>query len=210
MKDQITTINQQGMEWFWPEYDTELIKVFDQADDINAILPHVKYDGAVLQAGGACGVWPFRLREHFTKVITFEPDPLNYECLRLNLAGMDIQAYQAALGAQRGWATVQRWHTERTNAGAGYVMPGGEIPVVAIDDLRLSFCDLLLLDVEGSELDVLLGAYLTLERCRPVVVIEEKALPQNQDSDHRQARWFLQRMGYKEAARIHRDVVFTC
>ena len=153
-------------------------------------------------------MWPFYLREHFTKVVTFEPDPLNCGCLCLNTAGMGIEAYQSALGAQRGWAKVQRWTTERTNAGAGYVVPGGEIPVIAIDDLRLRFCDLLLLDVEGSELDVLLGAYLTIQKSRPVVVIEEKKLPQG--GDYLAPRRFLESMGYQEAVKIHRDVVFTC
>jgi len=203
------TITRNGRDWAWPEYDTELIKVFDQVKDINAILPHVKHDGLAIQAGGACGVWPYYLRKDFTQVVTFEPDLLNFQCLQMNLLGVDVKAYHAALGAQRGWATVQRWHTERTNAGAGYIMPGGEIPVLAIDDLRLRFCDLLLLDVEGSEANVLLGAYLTLMECRPTVVIEEKALPQG-GGHYLAARKFLESIGYKEAAKVHRDVVFKC
>jgi FkbM family methyltransferase len=129
----------------------------------------------------------------------------------MNLAGIDVEAYHAALGAQRGWATVQRWTTERTNAGAGYTTPGGEIPVVSIDDLRLRFCNLILLDVEGAEADVLLGAYLTIQRFRPTIVIEEKHLPQDcGPDDHLEARRFLQRIGYREVAQIHRDVVFRC
>jgi len=205
----IKTIEKKCHAWWWPEYDTELIKVFDDVDDIEAIVRHTRETMVCVQAGGACGVWPFYLRQKFHTVYTFEPDATNFECLTRNLEGVPgIEAHNAALGSQRGFCHIRRDAGERTNAGAGYIEPGGVVPVVAIDEMRLVFCDLIQLDIEGGELDALLGAYLTIQRFRPVIVIEEKRLPQC--DDHLAARGFLERMGYKERGRIHRDVIFTC
>lgn len=47
-----------------------------------------------------------------------------------------------------------------------------EVPLLAIDDLRLSRVDLIKIDVERMELDALRGAVQTIERCRPTLIIE--------------------------------------
>jgi FkbM family methyltransferase len=46
------------------------------------------------------------------------------------------------------------------------------VMVVKIDDLGLPRVDLLKIDVEGMEVDVITGAANTIERCRPVMMIE--------------------------------------
>lgn len=215
------TIRRYGREWAWPDYDTKLLQVFDEVHDIDIILGYVHGHGGsqCVQAGGACGVWPQTLLGHFAEVHTFEPDAQNYACLSQNVDRLEwhgdtchkMHTYNAALGAVRGVGTIKRHETEQTNAGAGYVQAGDDFPVVTIDDLRLTNCALIQLDIEGSERDALLGAYFTLYRQRPVVVIEEKHLPQeHHPDDHLRARRFLEQMGYKERARIHRDVVFSC
>jgi hypothetical protein len=45
---------------------------------------------------------------------------------------------------------------------------------MTIDDLRLTRLDLLKIDVEGMEMDVLLGAERTIDSCRPAMIIEVK------------------------------------
>jgi hypothetical protein len=78
------TITRRGRDWLWPAYDTELIKVFDQVDDIDKILEYCPNRRVAIQAGGACGVWPWRLAQEFETVITFEPDWVNFQCLSVN------------------------------------------------------------------------------------------------------------------------------
>jgi FkbM family methyltransferase len=48
------------------------------------------------------------------------------------------------------------------------------VDVMTIDDLRLTRLDLLKIDVEGMEMDVLLGAERTIDSCRPAMIIEVK------------------------------------
>ena len=47
-----------------------------------------------------------------------------------------------------------------------------EIRTLAIDSLGLARLDLIKIDVEGMELDVLAGAAQSIERCRPIILVE--------------------------------------
>lgn len=205
----VKTITREGREWAWPEYDTELIRVFDQYRDIDTIVKHCSQRRMAVQAGGAMGVWPWYLAQKFGHVYTFEADHYNYMCLARNVDGIEnVTAVHCALTHQPRLFHIERHVTEQTNAGAGYVRPGGEIAGMRLDDALSSSnvpCDLLCLDVEGAEGDVLLGADAIIRHWRPVVVIEEKELPQGIAIN---ARSILEDFGYTERARIHRDVVF--
>lgn len=202
-------INFGGRSWAWPADDSKLLQVVDQVRDVSFVMQHVAKRDVCVQAGGACGVWPYYLAEWFGKVITFEPDSTNYECLQKNNAGRtNVQAYNCALGARYGTGKMQLHETEQGNAGAGYVVAGDDFEICWVDYLLLPACDLLQLDVEGMEYDVLVGAAQTIAKYSPVIVIEEKALPQNLHKPTA-AREYLQSIGYREVARMHRDVVFA-
>ena len=49
------------------------------------------------------------------------------------------------------------------------------LQLIKLDDLALARCDLIKLDVEGMELDVLLGAGNTLRKFRPIVYFEQSS-----------------------------------
>jgi hypothetical protein len=46
------------------------------------------------------------------------------------------------------------------------------IDIRSLDDFELAKIDFIKIDVEGFETDVLLGAAQTIERCKPVILIE--------------------------------------
>jgi FkbM family methyltransferase len=181
--------------------------VFDQVHDLDVIMRHVDTADVCVQAGGACGIWPAYLARIFDTVYTFEPDPLNFQCLEMNAP--TVHKHHAALGARPGSTTITRHDLEQSNCGAGYVTwDNGEIPVVTIDDVIPSRFSLLLLDVEGAEYDALLGGSEIIQLWTPTIVIEEKSLPQG--GDHLRARGLLESWGYKERGRVHKDVIFEC
>lgn len=211
-----TLVHQQSwtenVEWQWPAFDEKLLQVFNQVSDIDTIMQYVDSRSVCVQAGGACGVWPLRLAQLFSNVYTFEPYDVNYECLLHNTEGVyNIHPHNAVVANDAGPYLMNNDANEYNNAGAKYVVRATDgIPGMRIDDLRLEACDLIQLDVEGCELQALLGAQETIDRCRPTIVIEEKRLSHIGGDPARARNWLVGAFGYKQVAAIHRDVILKC
>jgi len=193
----------------WPMDDIKLQQVNDWIVDVDQAMSHVEHFGLAIQAGGACGIWPARLAGFFDEVITFEPVLDNYECLLANCERFDnIEANFGALGRKTSAVDMRRDDFEKGNAGAWYTVPGTDILQVAIDDMNLSRCDLIMLDVEGSELEALAGAVGTISKFKPVVVIENKQLPHMKELA-KKAEEFVVSLGYHQVAKYHNDLVLV-
>jgi len=75
-----------------------------------------------------------------------------------------------------------------------------------IDDLNLSICDLIHLDIEGFEKFAILGAIDTIVKCKPVIVIEDFApWKERYDSNLGQIEELLFAMGYKFIDKVTGD-----
>jgi FkbM family methyltransferase len=198
----------------WPDYDRRCAEVtFSEVGDLlPAVMPLVPQRRVAVQAGGNCGQLVSQLSEEFGSVYTFEPDPENFVALTVNTALMrGVFRYQAALGAERalrGLATGDR-HFPSTNCGALYMSGAGPIPTLAIDDLGLTVCDLIMLDIEGGEFSALRSAQQTIDRCRPVVVIEDKGLGTRFYGEplHAAQTWLIKHYGYSLVTRVKNDTV---
>lgn len=176
-----------GKEWRYPSGDDETgghhagfpwARVqLEAAQQMIALVPRNCRFTAV-QAGGNVGHMAWAFAQHFVNVITFEPDPQNYECLLANLNGLtNVRAVNMALGAEVG---TQRLTHNRLNSGASFLTSDVQqatlsqqiIPVMPLDYLPLQACDLLQLDVEGFELAALHGAKDTIRLHQPTIVLE--------------------------------------
>ena len=161
-----TYVSDGGL-WGGPKNDFEISHQF-------AVFKACKHFDVVVQAGGACGMYPRLLATKFKYVYTFEPHYLNFRCLVYNCPSIDIYKIQAALGNENkmvGLVCCDR------NYGEGKIIEGkgeiqGTIPMFKIDQLGLWKCDLIWLDIEGSERGALEGAVETIKKFRPTVVVE--------------------------------------
>lgn len=149
------------------------------------------------------------------RVICFEPTPFTYEVLRKNCENRpNMTAIKMAVGNQLGTA-------ELTELGVGFsacnTLVGTprvsdnilarcrphktRVQVVTIDDClaqsQSGNCDLLGLDVENSEMNVLLGASNTLARCKPAIIMEIGDHRRTQENSTRSCLFLLDQMGYK-------------
>lgn len=200
--------------WMWPAGDEKLLRVFDRVVDIDVIMKYVRQRRVCLQAGGACGIWPLRFSTLFDTVYTFEPNPDSFLCLNYNCDARTVFRCEAALFSRNGFAGMNVHAKERANVGARFVdlTKNDGIPLLRIDSFAFEDVDLVQLDVEGSELDALKGARRTIERCRPVIVIEETALQHLHDYRQKLGdarRWLTKKHGYRTAETVHRDVILV-
>ena len=159
------------------------------------VLPMVKDKRVCVQAGGNVGVYPLALAKVFERVITFEPDGDNLNCLIENANLSNIMILWVALGAEEGTCGILRIDTD--NCGSHKTLPGDAIPVRTIDSLDLDQCDLIWLDIEGAEADAIKGALATIEKFSPIIVLEEKGLGPKADLP-----------GYCRVMRIGNDTVY--
>lgn len=167
-------------QWMWPKTDKALwegpMKEWIE-EHSKKWFKHVKKFDAVVQAGGACGMYPRLLAERFSHVYTFEPIGLNFHCLVNNCQNWHITKINAALGAKPGMCGINQGSDgnmgahQMLNYQDRTIVPGS-IPILTIDSLGLSACDLIALDAELFEPEILTGAIETIQKFHPVITCE--------------------------------------
>lgn len=148
------------------------------------------------------------------KVWAFEPNPENYRCasITVQLNQLDnVVLTNAALGATAGMAEMKVQDSRGRSSGGGSSIVQKRqvttktipVPVVAIDDAVPSdrHISVIQLDVERYEEQALRGAIHTIERCRPILILEN--IPRHP--------WFAERilsLGYEAKEEICGNTVF--
>lgn len=170
---------------------------------------------ACVQAGACLGIYPKRLAQHFKTTYCFEPSLELFPLLCANAPEPNILKYQAALG--NGGPPISTSQTRREGKEHRFPHEGithvtsepGTVPVLCVDDLRLPVCDLIVLDLEGYEMQAILGAKGTIARCRPVLMVEINDNLPHYGYTEDQLRQTIGAMGYRQVERIHSDELFV-
>lgn len=112
-------------------------------------------------------------------VLAFEPQRVVFQTLCANMALnslTNVNCYPVAIGDQNGPIIVPDLDYEQEYNYGGVDLSGdlhGEkVPLLTIDDFGLPGCSLIKIDVEGMEENALRGARNTIQRCRPVLYVE--------------------------------------
>lgn len=152
-----------------------------------------------VQAGGNVGLWPIKLAAHFKKIITFEPEPISFACLKQNVRHLkQVECRQEALGA-----IGQMCGIERRSLGSHRICQGFDIKMIRLDSLELTDVDLLQLDIEGGEYPALLGAEKTIRKSRPIIMLEFLS----KDAENCCTEW-LKAKSYRCTTTLGRDFIF--
>lgn len=170
----------------------------------------VKSWEAAIDGGAFHGLWSKTMAPDFARVIAFEASPENFRRARTELAGLpNVELHNQALFSTAG--TVKILEDEKGHPCARHVSPsdGGEVEAVTIDSLRLESCGLIKLDLEGAEIDGLIGARATIRRCRPALIIEvKKGFGLRHGWPDGTVDAILEHWGYERAYQSKPDVVF--
>jgi FkbM family methyltransferase len=111
-------------------------------------------------------------------VHAFEPQRIVFQILCGNVALNELDNVRAlphAVGRSPGRTKIPPInYGGRSNFGGVAIggERGEEVEVVTLDQLKLPKVKFIKIDVEGMELDVVLGAKATLARCRPILYVE--------------------------------------
>lgn len=191
--------------FWWPDYDhrpdANYRRVVARLPDADIAARYSRRHDLVVQAGGHLGFWPLRLSTQFSRVLTYECDPVCFRCLQLNVADTpNVSAHPHALGASMGSARMRK----HPSAGSWCIADDGTVPVrqITVDSLSLEHCDALVLDVEAHEAEVLRGALETIERCNPVIHVEVSYRGGDE------LRGLISGLGYDQVFAVHSDAVF--
>lgn len=113
------------------------------------------------------------------RVYAFEPQRIVNQQLVANIALnslMNVQTYQFALGTEKGFIhvpPVDYMHVGNFGAVSMSVDAVGEkVELIRLDDLDLSACHVIKIDVEGMEQQVLSGSLNTISKYRPIIYAE--------------------------------------
>jgi FkbM family methyltransferase len=209
MKDKIILKDEK---WVWPIIDENAWKSQNEFKDLsNHILPYVKNKNVMVQAGGNCGFILSTFISHFNIIYTFEPDPVNFYCLNQNVVSTNVIKMQCCLGNNLNTVNVsQLIRPERLHDTGGlHVTGAGFIPTIILDNLNLTDCNLIQLDIEGYEFNALLGAIETIKKFKPVLCIEfcEKWL-NRYNTNSKNIFDLLNKLNYKLVASYGVDKIF--
>ena len=161
--------------------------------DVVPVLP-VREGSIVIDAGGHIGESANQaLKMGASLVVSIEPDPLNAEALRRNLADAiqngRLKVIEKALWDTEGTLTLERHDISVQTQVKGGDAGGIEVAMTTLDrlveDLNLSRVDFIKMDIEGAEQPALRGAIETLKRHRPILAIGSYHKPDDIDGIRR-------------------------
>ena len=204
--------------WF-PDYDDHFPRMLDKSLRKDGVLRY-QYrarDAAVavcdqrrtcIDIGANVGLWACDLVKSFNHVIAFEPVAEFRECFDRNVSSKNYTMHPVALGRKE---TLIEMNIVQGNTGHSHIDPTsfgkGTIPLKTLDSFNLNEIDLIKIDVEGFEEEILAGALQTIERNKPVLVIEQQKHEYKNDRDETPAIKILEGWGYKVVDQFNKDWV---
>lgn len=162
-------------------------------------------DKTVIDIGANIGAISQALEVSGVNVVAFEPQPEVFKLLKMNFKG---EGHNVALGEKARKASMPslRYDTRSNFGGApcdkrSQLYGAVRVEMRPLDDYKFENVGVMKIDVEGYEVRVLLGAVETIERCGPVLYMED-----NQE-EHRESLYkVLRDLGYRWEP--HRPALF--
>lgn len=187
-------------------------------------LKYVTQKRTVIDIGAHVGISVIHWAEHFNDVYAFEPMKEHYQCLIENTKEfLNVKCFNFAVSDSSSISEA----AYRTNKNSGtfqlldknYKQPSKKSPreiytveTKKLDDFIYKDVDLIKIDVEGWELEVLLGAEKTILEHLPVLIVEftggasKKSLHTYDVNEYYN---FINRIGYVPVGEYDDDIIYV-
>ena len=164
---------------------------------------HVQHFRTAIDVGAHVGYFSIYMAQDFANVIAFEPVPSNTHCWRKNLsAKTNVKLFECALGDTITPLCISQPH--KINSGSWEISRSGyPVEQNRLDSFGLSNVDYIKLDIQGYELNALLGALNTINQNKPIVQIEMSS----KDCIQR-AGSLMSKLGYAPVEQLKDDVIW--
>jgi FkbM family methyltransferase len=144
--------------------------------------------------------------QRFAKqVYCFEPNKVHFECLSRNMSPYShVRMYNQAIGNQDGFVKLLE---EEASQNTRVLIEKGDTKISKLDSLDLPEIDMLKIDVEGLEMEVLLGGKNKLENIE-YIMIELNNNSKRYGSSNLEIEKYLKGLGFKELIKTWPDIVY--
>ena len=180
-----------------------------QLKEYNAAIEATKQKRVAIDIGANLGMMSARMVKDFEFVHAFEP--LFGEHLRKNVHADNIKTYDYAVGDKPDTVTMRIgvYHSGGSNIISNESKDSNQVykdvQVVTIDQYELNNVDFIKIDVEGYEWYVLQGCKNTIDKNKPVLLVEVKKDNPNRNDIFK----FMKDFGYKFIFVGKEDCLFT-
>jgi FkbM family methyltransferase len=156
--------------------------------ELNLLLDLIDIGDTVVDVGAFIGTHTLAFAKHVGhggQVYAFEPHPVAFGLLRLNVEQNDlsnVKLFNVALSDYTGTINLHKSNLADTDSPGSFSLltevdvaaesSGVAVDIMTLDQFDIDRCHLMKVDVEGMELNVLKGSAKTLRRFRPLVFAE--------------------------------------
>ena len=142
--------------------------------EIELIKTYTNKSSFVMDIGANIGTHTLGIAPYVRRVLSFEPDPENFELLKKNCA---LAAVKNVSLSQLAFSTEFGKTNTKFNFGKTTLCDGNNVMVTTLDSITdLPRIDFIKIDVEGMEYNVLKGAERSINYFRPKLLIEMQHL----------------------------------
>lgn len=178
----------------------------DHIEDFMSLLSALQLDTSnmtLADIGANIGNHSIQFSKIFQKVLAFEPNPRTYEILDSNTKRLgNVEVFNIGLGREKSSLTLREvWQNIGSSSLVLDVVTDNvfDVSVIAFDDLSASVgnIDVMKIDVEGMELDVLIGAKNIIAKDHPIICLEQHKTEFSDRWNETQALDWLRERGYR-------------
>ena len=174
--------------------------------DLFSLLSDLDLDAAkmtIADVGANIGNHSVQYSRAFGRVLSFEPNPRVYDLLEANTKRLgNVKAFPFGLGRGKSRRTIREKWDNLGESSAVHDIDADhefEMDVFALDDLsrKLGKVDVMKIDVEGMEMDVLMGARKLISKDRPVICLEQHPSEFSGEFNETESLDWLRKRGYR-------------